>query len=201
LSTKAIEHATDRCTAKTSASGYTQQCKQRPIKGGTVCKYHGGVLPQVRRAAAVRLATTSAQRMALKRFKDRNGIASTQDAITELERLASEATVFKDVCREAVEELLTAGEGFGYESKAGEQIRAAVVVYERALDRCNTILANCVKLNIAERRQKLNEAEAAILAMAIKNILSRLELSPEQRVIAGSVVPEELRAISAAVSQ
>jgi hypothetical protein len=201
LSTKAIEHATDRCTAKTHSSGYTERCKQRPIKGATVCKSHGGVLPQVKRAAAVRLATTSAQRMALKRFKDRNGIASTQDAITELERLASEATVFKDVCREAVEELLEAGQGFGYEAKAGEQIRAAVVVYERALDRCNTILANCVKLNIAERRQKLNEAEAAILAMAIKNILSRLELSPQQRVIAGSVVPEELRAISAAVSQ
>ena len=41
-----------RCTAH-SRSG--EQCKQTPIAGGTVCRYHGGGAPQVRRKAALRL--------------------------------------------------------------------------------------------------------------------------------------------------
>jgi hypothetical protein len=31
------------------------QCKQPPIPGGTVCRYHGGAAPQVRKAALERL--------------------------------------------------------------------------------------------------------------------------------------------------
>ena len=42
-----------RCTAKSKQSG--QQCKQRPIPGGTVCHYHGGGAPQVRAKAMDRL--------------------------------------------------------------------------------------------------------------------------------------------------
>ena len=42
-----------RCTAKTSAGN---PCKQRPIRGGTVCATHGGSAPQVRRKAEERLA-------------------------------------------------------------------------------------------------------------------------------------------------
>src|SRR5690625_6382011 len=36
-----------RCTAYSRTSG--QRCKQPPIAGGTVCVYHGGKAPQVRR--------------------------------------------------------------------------------------------------------------------------------------------------------
>lgn len=42
-----------RCTATTRAGS---RCKRAPIPGGYVCKLHGGGAPQVRRAAALRLA-------------------------------------------------------------------------------------------------------------------------------------------------
>ena len=42
-----------RCTAHSRTSG--QRCKQPPIAGGTVCVYHGGKAPQVRRKAALRM--------------------------------------------------------------------------------------------------------------------------------------------------
>lgn len=42
-----------RCTAYSRTSG--QRCKQPPIAGGSVCVYHGGKAPQVRRKAALRL--------------------------------------------------------------------------------------------------------------------------------------------------
>lgn len=45
-----------QCTAKTS-SGYP--CKRPPIKGGTVCRTHGGAAPQVRAAAQVRILMAS----------------------------------------------------------------------------------------------------------------------------------------------
>lgn len=41
-----------RCTAHNRAGN---QCANRPIPGGTVCRLHGGASPQVRRKAAMRL--------------------------------------------------------------------------------------------------------------------------------------------------
>ena len=48
-----------RCAAKTS-SGHP--CRQRPIRGGTVCYTHGGSAPQVRRKADERLVKLAAAR-------------------------------------------------------------------------------------------------------------------------------------------
>lgn len=41
-----------QCTAKNRRG---ERCEKAPIKGGTVCKTHGGSAPQVRRKAALRL--------------------------------------------------------------------------------------------------------------------------------------------------
>lgn len=43
-----------RCTAR--KRGTDQRCGQPPIPGGTVCRFHGGNAPQVRRSAQGRLA-------------------------------------------------------------------------------------------------------------------------------------------------
>ena len=43
-----------KCTAHKSTNG--EPCGNPPIKGGTVCRYHGGSAPQVREAAATRWA-------------------------------------------------------------------------------------------------------------------------------------------------
>lgn len=42
------------CAARSSRTG--RPCQKPPIKGGTVCRTHGGSAPQVRRKAAERLA-------------------------------------------------------------------------------------------------------------------------------------------------
>lgn len=44
-----------QCTAHSKTSG--ERCKQPSIAGGHVCRYHGGAAPQVRHAAAIRLAS------------------------------------------------------------------------------------------------------------------------------------------------
>lgn len=42
------------CTATAKSTG--ERCQKSPIMGGSVCKYHGGGAPQVKRAAALRLS-------------------------------------------------------------------------------------------------------------------------------------------------
>lgn len=43
-----------RCSARSKQSG--MQCKNYAIAGGTVCRFHGGAIPSVRRKARLRLA-------------------------------------------------------------------------------------------------------------------------------------------------
>ena len=43
-----------QCTARARSTG--ERCGNRPIPGGTVCRFHGGGAPAVRRRARLRLA-------------------------------------------------------------------------------------------------------------------------------------------------
>ena len=43
-----------KCSATSKSTG--ESCKRHAIAGGTVCRVHGGAAPQVRKAAALRLA-------------------------------------------------------------------------------------------------------------------------------------------------
>jgi hypothetical protein len=155
-----------------------------------VCHYHGGALKRVRRAAAYREAIDISEKAA-RAFLSRNGYGMVDDPVEELAAIAGEAIAMKNFFRSQIEELR-------YSAQAGEQLRAEVALYERALDRCMKALEVMAKLNISERRTKIAEAQAVLMTEAIKNILNRLDLTPAQRLIAGSVVPEELRAITAA---
>lgn len=46
--------ARPQCTARSKGSG--ERCRQTAIPGGTVCRFHGGGSPSVKRKAALRLA-------------------------------------------------------------------------------------------------------------------------------------------------
>lgn len=176
-----------------------QPCKKWAIKGGNVCKDHGGNLPNVKGAARFRLARDAAQKAALDRLRaDKAGRVET---ITEMDRLAAEALAFKDTVRELLEGLLDRNGGeLRYEGKTGEQLRAEVALYERALDRCNTILATNIKLGIHEKRLELDKLQAQVIAQTIRTILDRIGLTTEQKKVVPGIIVEEMKAISTAVS-
>lgn len=50
----ASDVARTQCTAKSRQTG--ERCKNYAIRGGTVCRFHGGATPSVKRKAALRLA-------------------------------------------------------------------------------------------------------------------------------------------------
>jgi hypothetical protein len=189
--TAAMAEAKKQCPGTNRETGLP--CKAPCIKGGTACRRHGGNLPRVKAAAEFRLARDKAQQEALKRLKARG--SSKVEIVDEMDRLAAEAIVFKDIARERLDELWAMGE-IRYAGKTGEQLRAEVALYERCLTQCNAILSTNIKLGIAERKQKIDEAQALIVVGLIKSVLNRLDLSKDQKRLAAQVVPEELRAIS-----
>lgn len=179
-----------RCTATSKTRG--EQCRREAIEGGTVCIYHGGKAPQVQGAAVRRLTEKEAQLRA-NRFLERQGIETitpVDDPIEKLALAAGEAKAMTDYFASRIEELR-------YSAQSGEQLRAEVALHERWFDRYSKLLEVQVRLGISERRVRIEEAQVMLMAEAIRNILRRLKLSPEQRHLAGSVVPEELRAIEA----
>jgi len=167
------------------------------IRGSMVCNFHGGHLPNVRAVAQYRLARDKAQQEVLKRLKAEK--ASRVDTVTEMDKIAAEAIVWKDVCKERLDYVME-HEDIRYEGKTGEQLRSEVRLYTEALDRCNNVLATNIKLNIAEKRVELDKAKAILVAGVIRAILARLELSSDQQRMVPGIIQEEMLALSAEVS-
>lgn len=182
-----------QCTAHSSQTG--NRCKRARKPGTNVCVYHGAGAPQVKAAAERRMSEKKALEKA-ERWLAKQGFEEIDNPFDELIKLASEATAYRELFRSQVDALMLADE-VRYEHRAGEQLRAEMALWERASERCLKIYSEIVRLGIAERQVRVREAEIVLMAQAIRNILRRLDLTPQQKTIAGQVVAEELRAIEA----
>lgn len=156
------------------------------------CKLHGGSTRTVTRGAERRLVEAGARRA----LADLGATEPVVNPLLELQRLAGEIIAFKDALRGMVERLSSVR----YDGPIGEQIRGEIVVYERALDRCNRVLRDIVALRIDERLVEINsrisESTGAQVAGMIRAVLGDLELTPEQQRLAAEVVPRRLRELS-----
>ena len=68
-----------------------------------------------------------------------------------------------------------------------------------AQDRLARYATAALRAGVEERRVRLAEDQGALVAQVIRRILDRLDLSEWQAEMVGSVVPEELRALSQVV--
>lgn len=170
------------------------RCRSWVKPGQLVCRRHGGEVPAVKTKAELRREEYKIRGRLRKRLTN-GGLTPIEDVYAALEGNAAEAQAFKEIVWQRLSDI-TGEEGWRYKSTAGEQLRAEVALYERAMERANNFLVQYVKLGIADRRVKVAEAQAMILVGVIQNILGRLDLSRDQKRIAATVVPEELRAIS-----
>lgn len=181
-----------RCEATTRAG---IPCRNWAMQGQRRCRMHGGSSPQAKRRAAERLAARQVE-ADLSAVLAHEGLAAVGDPFEELGRLASESIAFKDALAGRVnalrEQVRYRADGAGT-----EQLRAEVALYERAMDRTGRFLDALVRNGFEERRTTLAEHQGRLIAGAIQRILSRLALSAEQQALVPTVVPQELRAISA----
>lgn len=136
---------------------------------------HGGSAPQVKAKAQERVAQEEAQRQLGKLAAVLGPAEPVANPLLELSRIAGEALRWKQVIAHRVAEL----EQLRYQGGAGEQVRAEIALFERALDRCSTVLANIVRLNIDERLATITDRQGHIIAGVITSVLEQLELGDQ----------------------
>jgi len=178
---------TEFCGARTRSGG---TCKQRPIDGGNRCHWHGGALPQVKAAAARRLADQRARKL----LADLDHTEPVTDPIAALEDLAGQAVALVRLLRSAVADL----EEIRYRGGLGdgtENLRGELQAYLAAMARAESILHKIVSLDLDTRRVRLDEARADVVLRAIGRALDRLGLDEQQRKRAAELFAHEFRLI------
>jgi hypothetical protein len=166
-------------------------CGAYAIRGGTVCRAHGGQLPRVRAKAEANLLEKRAAAEIAALDVDPVG-----DPLHQLSVLAAQVLAWRDSMAGQVNNLTSLRyESFG-EGSSGEQLRAEVALWERALDRCERVLVAMARLNIDERLAKISEQQAVLIEQALKAGLADLGLDLETQDRAAKSVARHLRSVS-----
>ena len=150
------------CSAKRKDG---RPCGGAAMIGIDKCRMHAG-----RRAAAVRLQADAARQLA------RLDLPPVEDPLSELARVCGQVLGWKDMLAGKVNDLTSLryeGEG------SGEQLRAEVALWERALDRCERFLTAMARLNIDERLARISEERAEVIITTLTAALERAGAAPE----------------------
>lgn len=78
-----------------------------------------------------------------------------------------------------------------------EQIRGEVQLFERSMDRCNTVLASYARLNIDDRLAQIEKRKLDLIADALMQVLQEMGLSRDQQREARSGLARRLRLVVA----
>lgn len=180
------EHDPTRCQAhsKLRAGG---QCGNRPLKGLTVCRTHGGNTARARAAGK--------NRQAAAQLREQLGtlyVTPVDNPLRELQVLAGEARAWKELCAAHVAKL----ERMRYGTEGGEAIRGEIVLFERAMDRCAQILAIIAKLNIDERLVRIAEGQKDMILRALEAGLSTAGVTGDAARTAKQAAARHLRVVA-----
>lgn len=158
-----------QCTAHARSGN---PCRQPAVAGATVCRFHGGGAPQVRAAAARRLA----ERQAYATLADVE-VRPISNPLEALAEVAEEMRAFMTFAGAEVAQLteLTTSNDAGT-----EHIAAVVALYERSADRCARLLADWVRLGFDERMTNLAERQAELVEQYLLAVVADLSLTDEQ---------------------
>ena len=169
-----------RCKA-TSNKG--EQCKRYAIKGGTVCRSHGGAAPQVKARADITYEAMSWG------FTDKTvdpgetllrlvtqSAARAQRYAAELEKLVEESPSLREALVADIWIQPERGEAY----KAGEYIRGLAKLEAEERDRCANFATKAIAAGLAERQVRLAEQQGAAMFEMVKKALNEVTLTPEQ---------------------
>lgn len=182
-----------------------ERCRRAPIKGGTVCKIHGGGSAKVQAAADRRIAEAEMQDAVktlglpvdidpAKALLDE--IAYTYGHVqwlrTKVQELSSEDLVWGRVQTDA---------GIGPQGpvdttteKSGPNVWYQMYLTER--EHLVKVTSAALRAGIEERRVKLAEQQGDLVAAVVNRILAALNLTPEQAAQVPIIVPREFRALA-----
>ncbi len=139
-----------------------------------------------------RLAAHQAEEMVSEAVRIR-GPLSYSEVLDELLRTAALAVAWRDVLEAKVVDLQAwryAADGPGT-----EQLRSEVALFERAIDRTARVLDLVARLDIHQRKARLNEETGALIGHVLSRALDRAGITGEQRALVHTVLAEELRRV------
>lgn len=191
-----------RCKARNRQGN---QCGNPAVPGALVCNRHGGAAPQVREAGLRRIAAAEA-RLAAETLGLLIDISPEQALLDEVQRAAGMVGFYQARVEEQAEggfqslvfgltKSKIGGEDGGDTFEAKPSVWLQLLNEER--DRLVRVCAAALRAGIEERRVKLAEQQGILVAAVIRRILTRLNLSDAQAALVSTVVPEELRALTA----
>lgn len=182
-----------RCTSHVKASADErahrrgQPCDRYPDTGQWVCTVHGGKSGHARAAAAARVADRKA-RAAVAAFGLPRDVSPAEALLEEVRWSAGHVAWLR-------EQIANFDDGAGpIALEPGG--KALLDLYADERDRLVRMSKTTLDAGVEERRVQLAEQQGALVASAIRRILVRLNLSPEQEALVGVVVPGELRALA-----
>lgn len=196
-----------QCTAIAKSTG--QRCKRSPILGGAVCSKHGASAPQVKAAAARRVAEAKATAQ-LEKATITLGLkvdtTPTEALLDEVQWTAGHVAWL----RAKVQELDSEGGSEltwgtirektatdGHETVEAAQPSVWYQLYLKEREHLVRVCAEALRAGIQERQVKLAEQQGALIATAIQHILDALHLTPQQVELVPQIVPQVLRQIGA----
>jgi hypothetical protein len=149
------------------------------------CKWHGGSTPTQRKAVQAQVIEAKVRTMFGKVFNDKP-VTNPLDVFAEL---AGTVQGWMQTMRALVEELNTVG----YTALTGEQIRAEVQLFERSMDRANTVLSTYARLNIDERLARISATQSEMVMGAIEAALAAAGVSGARAIEAKRAAASRLR--------
>ena len=195
-----------KCRAMSKTTG--ERCGKYAVPGLEVCRWHGGST-----AAAKAKSERAVRRMDAEIAAQRLGVPvaiGPQQALLDEVQRAAGMIAYYGARVEEIAEANRADLVFGLtrkESRDGFQAGDLTVkeaganiwltLWNEERDRLTKVAAAAIKAGIEERRIELAEQQGMLIATVIRRILDRLNLSEQQRILVGEVVPEELRALAA----
>ena len=191
-----------RCTAHNRQGS---PCRTHPVPGLTVCRLHGGATPVPKNAATRRLAAAKAA-TDVARFNARTDLDPADALLDLVHYQAGIVHYWRDRIEQIAADDLewgttkvkTGGDDEGTTDEAKPNI--AYVMLREAQHDLATYAAATLKAGVAERQVRLAEAQGAMLATAIRAILDALNLTPDQQALVPTVVPAQLRLLTAAAN-
>ena len=196
----------DRCKATSKSTG--AQCGNKPVPGLEVCRIHGGSTAAAKAKSERALRRMDAE-IAARRLGVPVQVGPQQALLDEVQRAAGMVAYYGARVEEIAEAnradlvfgLTRKERREGFESGTTEVKEARpniwLTLWNEERDRLTKVAAAAIKAGIEERRIELAEQQGMLIATVIRRILDRLNLSEQQRILVGEVVPEELRALAA----
>ena len=168
-------------------------CGRSPRKGARVCHFCGGAAPQVKAAAARRLAEAELELVARRHLDDPDA-EPMQDPGDQLLRLATRV----GNAMTAVGSRVNLLNEIGVVTQAGgEQVKAEVKVWTDLIKLLHSVLVDIERLGVEKRIAGVTERNSEQFGQLLRAILADLDLSGEQQAKVPSLVVRHLQAVSA----